>query len=265
MTIYLYTGTPGSGKSLHAARDIRDYLKYKKLPVLANFPINEETKGYELFTYRDNLRMTPEYLVGFARSYWGDGKVREDWILLVLDESQLLFNSRNWAQKDRMAWLEFFSQHRHLGYKIIMIVQSDRMIDRQIRSLAEYEFVHRKMGNMGVKGKLIKMFALGELYLCIERYYGLNEKIGVGCMRAHKSLFALYDSYAMFARTDGGAEEAGSGDPPPMPDGSPDELGADAVEPEAASVPLPPLLRLRIALRRFYRRLTGSEGAHAKA
>lgn len=263
--IYLYTGTPGSGKSLHAARDIRDYLKYKKLPVVCNFPINEQTKGYEHFTYRDNMHMTPDFLIQYALDYWGDKRVREDWILLVLDEAQLMFNSRNWAQKDRMAWLEFFSQHRHLGYKIIMMVQFDRMIDRQIRSLAEYEYIHRKMGNLGFKGKLIKMFALGELYLCIEKYYPLNEKVGTGCMRAHKSLFALYDSYAMFARTDGGAEGAGSGDPSPMPDGRPDELGADAVEPETAPVPLPPLLRLRIALSRLSRRLTGSEGRHAKA
>lgn len=263
--IYLYTGTPGSGKSLHAARDISDYLRLKKLPVVANFPINPETKGYERFTYRDNLHMTPEFLIEYARDFWGSDRMREDWILLVLDESQLLFNSRNWAAKDRMAWLEFFSQHRHLGYKIIMIVQSDRMIDRQIRSLAEYEFVHRKMGNMGVKGKLIKMFALGELYLCVERYYGLNEKIGVGVMRARKSLFALYDSYALFARTDADVEGAGSGDPPPILDVRPDEQGEVGRMPEMPPDRPSMLSRLRGLLNREIGPSKPKKGAHAKS
>ena len=52
--IYLYSGTPGSGKSLHTARDIRDALGPKRLPVIANFEINEKTKGYKRFTYMPN-------------------------------------------------------------------------------------------------------------------------------------------------------------------------------------------------------------------
>ena len=37
--IYLYSGTPGSGKSLHTARVIYYSLK-RGFPVIANFPIN---------------------------------------------------------------------------------------------------------------------------------------------------------------------------------------------------------------------------------
>lgn len=37
--IYLYSGTPGSGKSLHTARVIRNTLMFNK-PVIANIPIN---------------------------------------------------------------------------------------------------------------------------------------------------------------------------------------------------------------------------------
>ena len=35
--IMLYSGTPGSGKSLHTARDIRDSLGAKRRPVIANY------------------------------------------------------------------------------------------------------------------------------------------------------------------------------------------------------------------------------------
>ena len=38
-----------------------------------------------------------------------------------------------------------FSQHRKLGYRVILIAQFDRMLDRQIRSVLEYEYIHRKV------------------------------------------------------------------------------------------------------------------------
>lgn len=223
MTMYLYSGTPGSGKSLHAARDIRDYLRYKRLPVIGNFAINPDTKGYEHYAYMPNDRMTPDYLVGFARDYWRDHKFGEDRILLVLDECQLLFNSRDWAQNDRMAWLEFFSQHRKYGYKVLLIAQFDRMIDRQIRSLIEYDYVHRKLGNFGVRGKVMTLLALGEVFVCVKRFYSLNERIGVEMFRARKSVYRIYDSYAAFGRGHGGDEGAGrSGDPAPIAGAPPD-------------------------------------------
>ena len=44
--IYFYSGTPGSGKSLHVAQDIYQYLQRGK-NVIANFDINEKAvKGY---------------------------------------------------------------------------------------------------------------------------------------------------------------------------------------------------------------------------
>lgn len=265
MTIYLYSGTPGSGKSLHCARDIRDYLRYKKLPVVANFPINEATRGYERFTYRDNSEVTPEYLVRFARDYWQDHKFGEDRILLVLDECQLLFNSRDWAQKDRMAWLEFFSQHRKYGYMILFVAQFDRMIDRQIRSLVEYEYVHRKMGNFGWKGKAITLLALGELYVCVKRFYSLSERIGVEYFRAHKSLFRMYDSYATFDRTGDGDEGKGStGVPAPIADARPDMFAEPARTIEMPAMRHTLIDRLRISWYRFRRKIKASEGAHAR-
>ena len=38
--IYLYSGTPGSGKSLHAAQQIYEALHVKKRLVITNFPVN---------------------------------------------------------------------------------------------------------------------------------------------------------------------------------------------------------------------------------
>jgi zona occludens toxin len=266
MTIYLYTGTPGSGKSLHTAKLIVQTLRYKKLPVVCNFPINEDTKGYDRFSYVDNFHLTPQYLYDFAMSYWDGKPVKEDYILLVVDEAQLLFNSREWGQKNRMEWIEFLSQHRHYGYKIVFIAQFDRMIDRQIRALVEYEYVHRRLGSLGWKGKMMALFAGGELFVCSKKFYGMNAFVGAEYMRKRKRYFRLYDSYATFSRTDGGAEGKGAtGDPAPMPAARQDERRAAGRELDIPPMRKPFPERLRIALSRLSRRFTGSEGRHAKA
>ena len=156
--IHLYSGTPGSGKSLHTARDIRDALRIRKMPVIANFDVNHSLRNYDrLFTYLPNDRLDPSFLEDFARNWFAGRKVREDSILLVIDEAQLVFNSRAWQHGQRMDWIQFFSQHRHFGYKVVLIAQFDRMIDRQIRSLIEIETNHRKLGNFGMKGLILSL------------------------------------------------------------------------------------------------------------
>jgi zona occludens toxin (predicted ATPase) len=216
MTIYLYSGTPGSGKSLHATMRIKDSLDFKK-PVIANYPLNDNVKGYECFTYKNNEELTPEYLTDYAREYWEGKRFKEDRILLVLDECQLLFNSREWNNKDRMAWLEFFSQHRKMGYEVLFVAQFDRMVDRQIRSLIEYEYVHRKLGNFGIRGKMVSAFLGGNTIVCVKRFYPLKEKVGTALLHPRKRIFKMYDSYAQFKRTDGQRASGDSGDPCALP------------------------------------------------
>ena len=66
--IYLYTGTPGSGKSYHVAKEIYFYL-YHGRNVIANFDINYDSipsrkrrpKGY--FFYRENHELSADWLM----------------------------------------------------------------------------------------------------------------------------------------------------------------------------------------------------------
>lgn len=198
--IYLYSGTPGSGKSLHVARDIRDALRLKRSPVIANFVINPKTRGIERFTFVPNVALNPGFLYSFARKFWQGRKVREDSILLVIDEAQLVFNSRSWSQGERMAWIEFFSQHRHFGFKIVLIAQFDRMLDRQIRCLIEIEVNHRKLSNYGLKGLLMSLPFGGKLFIAVSYYYGLGDKVGTSFLLPRRAYFRLYDSYNKFDR-----------------------------------------------------------------
>ena len=218
--ILFYSGTPGSGKSLHTASVLYWWIRSGS-PAIGNFDINLDrirTRHEKNYVFLPNDQITPDYLIQFARDYIGrTGKVKEDSILLVLDECQLMFNARDWNQKGRADWLHFFTLHRHLGYRIILIAQFDRMIDRQVRSLIEYEFIHRKVSNFGFKGKVISMLAGGKLFVSVKVWYPMKEKVGSEFFRAKKLYYGLYDTYALFGRdgdAGGQTESGGRGAPP---------------------------------------------------
>lgn len=96
--IELYSGTPGSGKSLHTASKIRDWLHKWKAPVIANFSFRAESckpKGYGSFLEVSNSQLTPDFLEFFSKEYKrirGWSSIPEEHILLIIDEAQLLFN-----------------------------------------------------------------------------------------------------------------------------------------------------------------------------
>ena len=198
----------GSGKSLHATDRIRRRLK-RGLPVIANYNLDRGNIPHpELFTYMDNQELTPSALVEYARAWFGSHRFGEDRILLVIDECQLLFNSREWQSSDRMQWIQFFSQHRKYGYSIILVAQFDKMIDRQFRALLEYEYVHRKVSNFGIVGWVMSLVCAGRAHVCIQRYYPLNQRLGAKWFVARRSIFEMYDSYGDFARL----EDTGNGE-----------------------------------------------------
>lgn len=196
--IYLYSGTPGSGKSLHTANLLYHRLKLGK-PILANFDFRADMCGEKAqFLFIDNENLVPERLIWFSRNWFKCHKFKEGALTLVIDEAQILFNSREWNKVGRSEWLSFFTQHRKYGYDVILIAQFDKMLDRQIRSLIEYEYVHRKVSNYGVYGKIFSLFSGGSLFVCVKVWYPMKEKIGSEFFRARKKYYRLYDSYLDF-------------------------------------------------------------------
>lgn len=208
--IKFYSGTPGSGKSLHCAIDIIDCSKAGK-PVIGNFACDLSRYPKANFTYVQEDQLTPEFLIQFSRKWFGGRQLTkrdEGSILLVIDECQLIFNSRDWQKKDRKQWLQFFTLHRHFGYDIILIAQMDKMIDRQIRGVIEYEYIHRKLSNFGKAGKLLTVALAGEMFTAVQMWYPLKLKIGSSMFRAKKRYFSIYDSYSSFALDDSGDPDA---------------------------------------------------------
>ena len=201
MSIQLYTGTPGSGKSFHAAKDIVRWMKRDR-GLICNFPVNEGFVGKKLkahVEYWDNSELTAERLVAYALDHHKIGK--EGQTLVVIDECQIIFNCRDFGRKDRNAWVTFFAQHRKLGYNVILITQSDRMLDRQIRSLVEEEVKHRKLNNYGFGGIILSLLTFGRTwFIAIYYWYGGNRlKLDQTVFPYRKRYSEVYDSYKLFS------------------------------------------------------------------
>ena len=199
MTVFLMTGTPGSGKSAHMAMIIYYQLKLKK-PVIANFDINREMfKDASSFVYLPNEYLTPDSLEEYARYYFSENEFREGRIKVFFDEAQICLGNRDWRAEDRKAWIRFFTQHRKMGMDIYIVAQFHEMIDKQIRSLVEYEVSHRKVNNVGWFGKLVSVVALGHpVFVAVTRWYGQKMRLGAEWFLGRNKYFRIYDTYKLF-------------------------------------------------------------------
>lgn len=195
--ITLYTGTPGSGKSLHLMKVVLRNLKRGK-HVIANFPVKlteqEIKKGWDKrLHFVENKDFTIEMLIEFAIDNDFFEKKLEDQAMVIYDEAGGKFNSRDFNPFERMEWLDFFSQHRKCGFDFILVAQSDRMIDRQIRGMIETMKIHRKMNNYGPF-----VFLPIPFFVCIEQWYVAKERVSAEFFRYHKSWGNRYDSMKLF-------------------------------------------------------------------
>lgn len=201
--IELYSGTPGSGKSLHLARKVRDCLKFS-CPVIGTFHINKDMlwkNSKYPYTYINIYDLTPKFLL----EYYSENKDKylkhgiEGSFLLVIDECQRIFNSRTWQEtKNRNDWITFFAEHRHFGFNVILVSQMDIMIDRQIRGLLEYNYLHRKVDNFGFGGKIMSLF-IGN-FCVVKTWYAIKGfNLGSEFIRGNKKLYNFYNTFEDFA------------------------------------------------------------------
>jgi zona occludens toxin (predicted ATPase) len=206
--IYLYTGTPGSGKSLHSASDIDLYVR-KKRNVISNYPVNmnfwskrQLKKAGEIINVTDE-ELTVPFLFEFAQKYHKKnkkGQMKEKQTLLVIDECQNKFNCRNWNAKDRPQWAEFFRQHRKLGYTCILITQDISFMDKQIRAVIEKEYHHRNLKNFKLIGGVLSLLLGGNLFCVPVTWMSNGKHDHTEWFRGKRKYYKLYDSYMLFNR-----------------------------------------------------------------
>ena len=207
MTIELYTGFVGSGKSYAAVKNgtqIAD-AGLGKRHVIANFPVTNKKTFLSRFrkkkeskprwTFKENEQLTVEYLIKTSlENKWNE---KEGSCLVIFDEASIPFNSRNWNSSDRMDWIKFLTQSRKFGYDFIFITQDGRMLDKQIRALCEYEVQHKKLNNM-LYFSWLSILRI-TLFAGISYWNGL--KYSKGSLRLYiyrKSIADRYDTLNLF-------------------------------------------------------------------
>ncbi len=221
-------GTPGSGKSAVAVARAIAHLR-KGGVVAANFALVE---GWAMDVARKTFlgRFSPSYAYDLACSLHSrfhyvnslpairkvfpkvdavglnaskEGKYMEGQGLLLIDEAQLVFNSRNsMSGSKNLDWIEFFTQHRKLGWNVILIAHNIEMIDSQIRPLAEYESRFRNLQKVKIP---LTPFPVSPFpyFVVVKRYAGLGA--GASCIHSREAfplpLWAakLYDSLLVFS------------------------------------------------------------------
>lgn len=201
MAISLYSGTPGSYKSYHATADIIQWLGWGK-NVIANFPVDAKRyykrnkKKLGKFVFLTNTQLTIDYLLQFAKDNHKPGNLKAQ-TLIVIDEASIMFNSRQFDRNDRMEWVNFFANHRHFNFDVILIAQNDRMLDRQIRGLLEYDIKHRALKNWNLAMAIVSLLCKG-LYHCVEYWYPCKIKTDTQLRRFNQKIANCYDTMALF-------------------------------------------------------------------
>jgi len=243
--ISLYSGTPRSGKTLHATIDIIGMLKMGR-NIICTYPIkligikgikgkfyyipdNAEMLSKQQqqamakaaaeggYIYLPGSQLTVPFLYKFALKYHKKG--RENQTFIVIDEAHRFFNPRDYSKPDRKDWCLFMSVHGHLGFSMILISQHDRLLDRQVRYQIEYEVKHRAIGHYKTFGRILTVLGI-KIFVAIHCWYAVKgEKDYVEVFRYKKKYGRLYDSYALFTPdsvrelADGAAHRRGEGVP----------------------------------------------------
>ena len=195
----MYVGTPGSGKSLKTAYEIIDCIKSGK-NVIANFPIDEgyfkkKKPRYGQFDYVPNKELTAKFLFQYYSLFHKANK--EGQTVVIIDEASNLFSSDYLAGLTRKRWKLFFEQHRKLGFDVILITQSLKSIDTDIKGCIEYESRFRCVKRFKMAGFLLSAI-FRELFVVHTYWYPVKQKVSTTFFRLSKRKANIYNTFEIF-------------------------------------------------------------------
>lgn len=194
--IKILTGRPGGGKTYNAAM-LMKYALRRGQNVISTVPIDIDyvskngRKKIGDYKHIPINEITPEHLHKYMAYNHEKGKERQT--LVFIDECQIIFNARHWNQNGRLEWILFFTHHRHLGFDIYLITQSDSFVDKQIRPLIEIEVKHRKISNY-------LWWLPFTAFVQREEWYGHSQKVKISSnfLLCLPSVYKIYDSHTIY-------------------------------------------------------------------
>lgn len=188
--IFGFTGTPGSGKTYDAVRKIIDNLRIGR-DVFTNIDGLNEPDCLECLKFVTGLT---ELCISVHLHHLTQEQVPFFWehvtpgSLIVIDEAQEFFNSRNYMSKENNIFASWAAQHRHYGYDLILITQDVIRIESSVRSLIQWTRIYRKVDYFGAF--LTKKYTVS-LYAGQDTSHRIERSVRT----YNNSVFRCYQSY----------------------------------------------------------------------
>lgn len=173
MSIILYTGKPGAGKTYRVVKELLEdegrYYVFHNIDGLKESMVEggryiQSWVGIEgFFTKRKQIEVCD----------WARKKYNRS-VLVIVDECQMVMGDRNTEIKSWLSW------HRHLGQDIKLVCQHFKMLNMDFYNLCDYEV-------RGKRGIITSQF----IY-----QWGVNgETFKTDRLRMNKAVFAAYTSF----------------------------------------------------------------------
>jgi zona occludens toxin len=182
MSVYLYEGLPGSGKSYHVLKDTIIGALKEGRRVFHNLPIENDTlEASEFhigFLRRKLIKVNQEFLLNLPKY-----KPVLQNCLLVIDEAHETFFSGDKITDVHLR--NFWTWHRHLNMDIAVITQVKSNLNKIIQSVIAARFEFRNLSFLGLKGAYE-----------VKQYEGYDGKTVLGKKRGRflKKYFEYYHS-----------------------------------------------------------------------
>lgn len=176
MAVYGIEGTPGSGKTLYVISNF-----------IAPFITRSDNLGrwIPIHVYHNVEGLKPEVLAGVVgapvalvgqyfhrlgevvnedgtttedvnqvRNFYKHPKTGErlpDGSLIIIDEAQNYFNSRDFKESYSRALIDYISRHRHYRHTIVWLTQKSEAVDATFRRQTQYMYRLSRLENWGMK------------------------------------------------------------------------------------------------------------------
>jgi len=216
MSFYIVTGKLGNGKTLASVGRIMEYIE-RGSRVATNLDLFLEhypsLKNDNRTVYRIPDKPSIEDLHSIGRGSPPGTYDESKFGLLVLDECGTWFNSRNWNDKGRKEVNDWFLHSRKLGWDVMLIIQSIKILDSQAReTLAEYTVFTRRLDRLQipiisplVKGLTGFKLTLPRLHVATVKY-GTDSTYPTSDRWYYRGtwLYSLYDTQQVFTNENDG-------------------------------------------------------------
>lgn len=188
--IIFYEGVPGSGKSYDAVVKIVANLRRRR-PVYTNIEGIGEPKCKEMIkclTKLDDFDIDKYLHILSKEDVFHFWDIVQPGSMVVIDEMQKFFNSRDWQKEENRQCADWCSTHRHEGYDALFLTQRIEKVDTQVRTLTEWTYRYKKVNFLGG--------LVNKSYVCFA-YSGddTNTPMTKIVRRYDKQYFACYKSY----------------------------------------------------------------------